>query len=214
MMKIVLYSLLIVSFLFNNVYAGGVVYAPRQTAYNNKVTQKEQVVVREKIIQFGDNIRIVGIPVEETDAEYYFRKSKEGCAPALSEGDMQKLAGFLADELIKRGYTGGGGLGNPVEPKISEAEAKFTSLVNTRCATCHSGDNAKDGLSFIKDGKLLLEDLNDDVTKRLTKEELADIMFDSVLNQRMPKTGNKLTDEETAVFQTYKNELMKIKRGK
>lgn len=207
-MKIVLNAILIVGFLFNNAYAGGVVYAPRQNVAANKYVQKEQIVVREKVIQFGDNVRIVGIPVEETDAEYYFRKSKEGCAPSLTDGDMQKLAGFLADELIRRGYAGGGL--QPQDPKISDAEAKFTSLVNSRCATCHTGENAKDGLSFMRDGKLFLEDLEG----KLTKEEIADQMLDSVLLERMPKTGTKFNNEEILTIQNYKNELIKIKRGK
>lgn len=174
-----------------------------------------QLIIREKVVQFGDSFKIIGIPVSETKAEYYYqRKQSTG---QFTDDDAKKIASYVVDELLRRSGNIPQNPQNPSNPPnpeqpnegVSLIEKQTLPLINGRCGTCHSGDTAAGGLSFIKDDKLKLEDLKG----VLSEDSIAWMMFSATLDESMPKNGNKLTNEEINLLHDLAKHFTKRKRN-
>jgi hypothetical protein len=177
---------------------------PANSVYNQN-RKNENIIVKEKVVQFGSNLKIVGIPVTDLGPEYYYRKSPQKGEMINEDSLARKIAEEIAKKLVELGI-------RPVEPnKQDQTVAKANDLIDKRCASCHSGDNPDAGLSFVDEGgKLKLVDKNE----KLTQPEIAWLMFSNVLDETMPKSGNKLNLDETKVVHEYAKYLTKQEKTK
>jgi hypothetical protein len=156
----------------------------------------EKVTVVEKTIQFGDAFKVIGIPVNQLGAEYYYQPKQN-----LTEDEAKRIAVAVVEELARRGIIGGvvppsPQPSPPEHPKLSPIEITALQLIKRRCATCHTGDTAAAGLAF-SNGTLELTDK----TGKWDVAKIAGAMARQTLIGKMPKNGNKLTNEEVLVFQ-------------
>jgi hypothetical protein len=176
-----------------------------RSVYNNN---REKILIQEKIVQFGNNLKIVGIPVTDLYPEYYYKKSE-------NRGNMideDALAKKLADEIMKRFQEMGLRPSDQNNgPKPDQTLSLARELVERRCATCHSGDRPDGGLSFLdEEGNLHLVDKNE----KLTGVEIAWDMFSATLEEHMPKNGNKLKPEEVELLHNLAKYLTKEQKSK
>lgn len=163
--------------------------------------------IREKIIEYNQPLKIIGIPVAETNSEYYYKKSaiNEG---RLSDEEIDRIADAIVAKLKKD-------LGDSPdnEANFNELETNFSALVKTKCAACHNPEQHGGNLGFVDaDGKFKLEDYSEDGSA--TQAEIAGLMFDAVFEQRMPKDKEKLSDQDTDLFRKYQSFVLKRDRKK
>lgn len=176
----------------------------RQSVYNNR----QRVVVQEKVIQFGSNLKVIGIPVTDLYPEYYYKTSEKQQGAMINEDALAKK---IADELAKRLIEMGIRPVEPIKPPSEKIVEDAVALIDKRCASCHTGDKPDGGLAFLDlNSKLNLRDVNE----KLTDIEIAWDMFSAVLEEKMPKSGNKLAPNEVEILHKLAKYLTKTQREK
>jgi hypothetical protein len=159
---------------------------------------RERVIIREKVVNYGELLKVIAVPVTETNAEYYFEKASK---VHISDEDAKKIAEFVI-KLLEEKLADETSPDNPTESQVVE-------LVNNRCLDCHNNDKRGGDLSFVGlDGTLTLS--NTDNT--LTEGEIATLMYLAAFDGSMPKGGTKLTDEEVALLQKFAKDRIKYRR--
>ena len=175
------------------------------SVYNQK---REQVIVKEKVIQFGTAFKVIGIPVTDLSPEYYYKRSEDRQSTINEDYLAKKIAEELAKKLVELGI-------RPVNPNDKTGEnlviEKARELVDKRCGSCHSGDKPDGQLSFLSSTGAL--DLSDK-TEKLTQPEIAWLMFSNTLDENMPKNGNKLNNDEIKIIHEYAKYLTKLTKDK
>lgn len=162
----------------------------------HRVVVRDQVVVKEKVVNYGQLLKIIAVPVTQTDAEYYWEKASK---VEISDEDAQKIAEYVI-KLLEERLEG--------EKTVNETETAVAEIVNNKCLSCHNGEKKGGGLSFIgEDGSLSLS--HEDGS--LTQGEVAFLMFSATFDQTMPKGGEKLTDDEVSVLRKFAVTKTKVK---
>lgn len=156
---------------------------PRRITLSN-----QRVVIREKVVNYGELLKVIAVPVTETDAEYYFEKASK---VHISDDDAKKIAEFVIKLLEEKLAT---------DETTNELEQKVADLVNNNCLDCHNNDKRGGDLSFVgTDGSLTLSDTNG----KLTEAEIAFLMYSQSFDQKMPKGKDPLSDEDVSLLKQY-----------
>lgn len=158
---------------------------------------------------FAQNSFIFEVPVSNLGLEYYYRV-KDSESLTLKDDDIEKLSDAIVAKLINKLAlpTGPNQPTQPSDPtvestpipkpepepldEVGKLNLKALTILKTNCAKCHSGDKINGGLEIIKD---------DDIAN-LNREQKFDI-FISAFDQKMPKGGDPLSDEDVIVLKEW-----------
>ena len=176
----------------------------------NQYRQTQRLRVAEKVVQFSDTLRVVGIPVSQTGAEYHWQAQPQpqvqAQQPCLSDQDVQKLVTAIVQALRQEFGTQPQPQPQPqpnptpvapppVDPVISKAE----TIITNKCASCHGVSSHGGNFDFVADGKVVLKDLEGG----LPPSDIAWLMYDTTFHGSMPKGQSALSDEEVKQLQDY-----------
>lgn len=155
-----------------------------------------------------DNSIIFGVPVSDLGLEYYYRV-KDQDELSIKDDDIEKISNAVVAKLIEKlalpTKPENPGVeptpDNPDQPIVPEPEPESPveqlklsalNILKKNCAKCHSGDTINGGLEIVKDGKLA----------QLNREQKFDI-FIATFDQKMPKGGDPLSDEDVIVLKEW-----------
>lgn len=156
-----------------------------------KVPSYQSQRIKEKIIEYGEAIKVLGIPVRDVGTEYYFRKPVTDAK--LSEEDIQRIVDALLKALSEDLAD------DKTEGENPEVVAQFQKLVEQKCYKCHTADDPGGSYSFVSDEKFKLQNVENE---EMNEFEIVSKMRKIVKLGKMPKSG-PLTDEEFQVFENY-----------
>jgi hypothetical protein len=151
---------------------------------------------------------IFEVPVTDLGLEYYYRV-KDSAELSIDDDDLEKLSEKIVAKLISKlslptKPDAPPPVDNPspddtepVEPASPETptdklKLKSLEILKKNCAKCHSGDTINGGLEIIKDNKL----------SQLNREQKFDI-FIQAFEQKMPKGGDPLSDEDVIILKDW-----------
>lgn len=189
----------------------GMIASP--VAYATNYGKRYALNVNEKVVQFGDTLRVIGVPVNQTAPEYYFQASQTPQKPCLTEDDIQKIADLVIKSLETK--FGPGVLPNPSptpapSPSEDPVVTKAENIISQKCASCHGVSSHGGDFDFVSDGKVALKDLQGS----LPASDIAWMMYDAVFHGSMPKGQAALSDDEVSTLQDYALLLTKQERAK
>lgn len=206
----------------------GLICSPFAFAGNGRVVykQKQQVAqpvrVKEKVVEYGDILRVIGIPVNQVGAEYRWQASQNQIQSCLTDEEINKIAQVVVS-LMEQKFApqpqplpNGGGQVIPVPlptpapvpptpgpPPVPDVVSKAENLINARCASCHGVNDHGGQFDFVKNGKISMTDIKG----KLPPSDVAWLAYDAVFHERMPQNKPGLTDEEVSIIQSYASYL-------
>ena len=202
-------------------YGGGVSRSRAKVV--NSYHNANQVVIEQKVIEYGDSLQIIAVPVTDVGLQYYYQSE-----PLRGRGLTQEDRDQIVQEVVKGVLAGiderfeianpDGSVTPPKEPTptptppesatpgLTELDKKVFDIMTGRgsCAICHtegSLEKANMPVLLTKDGSL--SKLTDSTSEQLRRWKI----WDSVFEGRMPKNNGVLSDNDTKVFKDWIKEV-------
>jgi len=170
-----------------------------------RYVQPQRLVIKEKVIQYGDVLRVIGIPVTDANTEYHFKTQQLNSC--LTDEDAQKIAELVVKLLQDKIAKDGTGT-TPAPDQPNDAEVKANALIVAKCAACHDSKAPEGQITLVTDGKLTFQDMKG----KLSPSNVAWYSYEEAFAGHMPKGKPALTDDEVSILKDYATFLMKKER--